>query len=443
MQGSALPNPPAVTERCDAVVLGAGISGLVSASVLLEQGCERVIIVDEYPHIGGNHIDWSSDGYTFDIGSIIFQDDSPLLKHFPELLEHYVRIDPSWSRLTPQGIVTAYPISVRDDILAAGPIEISKILASVLYARIFRRKMRNAKEFAQFWIGDRLLQRSGLDSYMTRFYGVSSDQIDIELARKRMLWISEHSSLRSLLARLVKRKQPPPTNRQLARPREGYGHLYAVAAARLAIRGASIVTHARMLRLEKRDGHFCLALDDKVILAERVISTIPLMRIEALCNLPISDKLETITLLTLYFSFSGERGFGEAILYNFSHKGAWKRLTVYSDFYGRRGDREYFAVEVIANHIQGSVVKAEKDFRDHVAANGLFAGDLKLEGSHFLENAYPIYKGRADQKAAKAIQALRAMGIESFGRQGGFNYQPTARVSTLEAEAALRRTSGL
>ena len=79
MQGSALPNPPAVTERCDAVVLGAGISGLVSASVLLEQGCERVIIVDEYPHIGGNHIDWSSDGYTFDIGSIIFQDDSPLL----------------------------------------------------------------------------------------------------------------------------------------------------------------------------------------------------------------------------------------------------------------------------------------------------------------------------------------------------------------------------
>jgi hypothetical protein len=141
----------------------------------------------------------------------------------------------------------------------------------------------------------------------------------------------------------------------------------------------------------------------------------------------------------LYFSFSGERGFTEAILYNFSHTGAWKRLTVYSDFYGRHDDREYFAVEVISNHIKGSVADAEADFRSHVAANGLFLGDLRLEGNQFLENAYPIYKDRADRTAAKAIDALKAFGIESFGRQGGFNYQPTARVSTLEAEAALRR----
>jgi hypothetical protein len=429
----------AVTDRCNAIVLGAGISGLVSASVLLKQGCGRVIIVDEYPHIGGNHIDWSSDGYTFDIGSIIFQDDSPLLKHFPELLEHYVPINPSWSRLTPQGIVTAYPLSVKDDILAAGPVEIAKILASVVYARVFRRKMRNAKEFAQYWIGDRLLQRSGLDSYMMRFYGVPSDQIGIKLAKKRMLWISEHSSLWSVLARLAQPKRSP-TNRQLARPREGDGQLYAVAAARLAERGGTIITHAKMLCLVNCGDYFCLTLDDKTILADRVISTIPIRRVETLCNLPASEMLETITLLTLYFSFAGERGFGEAILYNFSHKGAWKRLTVYSDFYGRCGNREYFAVEVISNHIQGSVEDAERDFRAHVAANQLFTGDLKLEGHQFLENAYPIYKGQADLEASRAVKALKAVGIESFGRQGGFNYQPTARVSTLEAEAALQRS---
>ncbi len=428
-----------LTERYAAIVLGAGISGLVSASVLLDQGCKRVIVVDEYPHIGGNHIDWSVNGYTFDIGSLIFQDDSPLLKHFPELLEHYVPISPSWGRLTPQGIVTAYPISIKDDILAAGPLEILKILASVIYARVFRRNMGNAKEFAQYWIGDRLLRRSGLDSYMTRFYGVSSDQIDIELARKRMLWISEHSSLRSVLARIAKPNPPPPTNRQLARPREGFAKLYAVAAAKLAERGADIVTGVKMRGLEKRGGDFGLVFDNRTILAKRIISTIPIAGVEAFCNLPASEKLETITLLTLYFSFSGERGFTEAILYNFSHAGAWKRLTVYSDFYGSHDDREYFAVEVISNHIKGSVADAEADFRSHVAANGLFLGDLRLEGNQFLENAYPIYKDRADRTAAKAIDALKAFGIESFGRQGGFNYQPTARVSTLEAEAALRR----
>jgi hypothetical protein len=431
-------NDCVLTEPYAAIVLGAGISGLVSASVLLDQGCKRVIVVDEYPHIGGNHIDWSKNGYTFDIGSIIFQDDSPLLKHFPELLEHYVPISPNWARLTPQGIVTAYPISVKDDILAAGPLEILKILASVVYARAFRRNMHNAKEFAQYWIGDRLLRRSGLDSYMTRFYGVSSDQIDIELARKRMLWISEHSSLRSVLARIAKPNPPPPTNCQLARPREGFAKLYSVAAAKLEERGADIVTGVKLRGLEKLGGDFRLVLDDRTILAKRVVSTIPISRVGALCNLPPSEKLETITLLTLYFSFSGERGFTAAILYNFSHTGAWKRLTVYSDFYGRHDDREYFAVEVISNHINGSVVDAEADFRRHVAANGLFRGDLRLEGSQFLENAYPIYRGRADVKAAKAIEVLKSFGIESFGRQGGFNYQPTARVSTLEAEAALQ-----
>jgi hypothetical protein len=37
------------------------------------------------------------------------------------------------------------------------------------------------------------------------------------------------------------------------------------------------------------------------------------------------------------------------------------------------------------------------------------------------------------------MAALRAFGVESLGRQGAFDYQPTARDTTLKAEAALRR----
>lgn len=428
-------------ERYDAIVLGAGVSGLVSASVLARQGCRQVAVVDEYAHLGGNHIDWSSGGYTFDIGSLIFQDDSPLLQHFPELLPLYVPIRPRWARLNPQGSITAYPISLRDDILGAGPLEVTRILASAVYARLFQRRMRNAREFARHWIGARLLQRSGLDSYMTRFYGIASDQIGIELARKRMQWISEHASLRALLGRLRRASPPTPTNRQLARPREGFASLYAVAAATLSARGVGFLAGAKLERIEKLDHGFVLFCDGRAIIADRIISTIPIPRLQALCGLAVSQELETITLLALYFSFDGERGFEEEIVYNFSHDGAWKRLTMYSDFYGQAHGREYFGVEVIANHIGRSVARAEADFRGHVAANGLFRGDLRLEGSQILENAYPIYRNGADESAADAVKALKAFGIESFGRQGGFNYQPTARVSTIEAEAALRRAA--
>ena len=429
------------SERYETIVLGAGVSGLVAASVLAQQGYKPVIVVDEYARIGGNHLDWSSGQYTFDIGSLIFQDDSPLLKHFPELLPHYVPISPRWARLTPQGRITAYPISVKDDILHAGPTEIARILASAAYARIFQRQMRNAREFARHWIGNRLLNRSGLDAYMARFYGVSSDQIGIELARKRMQWISEHGSLRAILRRLRRQKPQAPTNRQLVRPREGFSVLYAAAARTLSSHGVTIVTGATLERINKRGTGFVLFVDGRTIVADRIVSTIPIRRLQTLCRLPVSDQLETITLLALYFSFEGIRGFNEEIIYNFSYDGAWKRLTVYSDFYGRAHGREYFGVEVIASPNQ-SVSEAEVEFRRHVAANGLFRGDLKLEGSQFLENAYPIYRNGADESAVEAVEALTAFGIDSFGRQGGFNYQPTARVSTLEAEAALRRGNG-
>jgi putative NAD(P)-binding protein len=56
------PGETATPERYEAIILGAGISGLVSASILLSQGCRRILIADAYSHLGGNHIDWSKGG---------------------------------------------------------------------------------------------------------------------------------------------------------------------------------------------------------------------------------------------------------------------------------------------------------------------------------------------------------------------------------------------
>ncbi|MPR12758.1 NAD(P)-binding protein [Microvirga tunisiensis] len=428
-----------VVSDFDVIVLGAGITGLVSASVLSEQGYKRILVIDEYNHIGGNHIDCTFAEYTFDVGSFIFQDDSPLLRHFPELLPLYVPINPTFGRLNPQGLVTRYPISIKDDLLSAGPIELFRILTSVAFARLFRHQLNDARSFAQFWIGARLLKRSGLENYIERFHGVPAGRIDISFAEKRMGWIKEYASLTTYLRKWLKPSVKAPTNQQLARPREGFAHLYRAAAQRLESRGVHFLLGEVMQSLVKEDRTFHLRAGSQRFVASRVVSTIPIERVQGLCGMPRDRGLQTVTLISLFFSFSGKRGFSQSILFNFSHKGAWKRLTMHSDFYGRSCGREFFSVEVIADHVHGSVTAAEQDFRQHTSANGLFVGDLKLEGSHTLANAYPIYTDQADQKATKAVAALNAFGVESFGRQGGFNYQPTARVSTLEAESALRR----
>jgi hypothetical protein len=274
---------------------------------------------------------------------------------------------------------------------------------------------------------------------MKRFYGVPPAEIDIQLAQKRMLWISEHASLANLIRRLLQR-QKGPANRQLIRPKEGFSHLYKVAAERLEENGVTFILGASFQALERAEKTFSLRMSDRTVWSDRVISTIPINHVEAMCGFK-SEQLNSITLLSLFFSFSGKRGFSQPILYNFSLEGAWKRLTMHSDFYGRANGREYFAAEVIAHDVDFSVQLAEQDFRKHVQANGLFDGDLKLEGSMILENAYPIYSKRSGARAAEAICALEAFGIESFGRQGGFDYQPTARVSTIEAETVLARTA--
>ncbi len=200
--------------------------------------------------------------------------------HLPELLPLYCPISPSWGRLNPQGVVTKFPISIKDDLIAACPIEWLRILSSVLFARIFRRRLQNARDFAQYWIGARLLHRSGLGHYMKRFYGLPAEKIDIRFAEKRMLWIKEHASLRWL-----KRSVKSIPNKQLARPREGFAHLYQGAAQRLERCGVTFLLGAKMHSLQKKDGVFFLDAGGRRVAASRVVSTIPLERVQDLCGI--------------------------------------------------------------------------------------------------------------------------------------------------------------
>ena len=429
---------PGEETHSDAIVLGAGISGLVSASILSRTGARRILVIDEYDHIGGNHIERSVGPYTFDIGSLIFQDDAPLLRHFPELLPYYVPISLGFARLTPQGRISKYPISVRDDLIGAGPLEWARIGGSVFVSRLFRRAQRNANEYAQYWIGRRFLHRSGLYGYMERLFGRRPEEIDVDFAKARMFWIRQRAELRDYVRRWLK---PQPweaiKNQQLARPVEGFDWLYRKAAAGLEARGVAFKLGARLQGLSKAGQVFRLETADGAYSAPRVISTIPLNHAQRLCGFEAREALPTVTLISLFFSFSGDRGFAEPVLYNFSNTGAWKRLTVYSDFYGVRDGRMFFTAEVNADHVDGSVAQAEADFRGHVAANGLFKGDLRLEGRHVLDQAYPIYAPGASDRAKADIGMLREFGVESLGRQGRFDYQPTARVSTVDAEAKL------
>lgn len=58
----------AQTEEYDAIVIGSGIGGLVTATQLAVRGA-RIILLEKYVVPGGSSSYFLRDGYTFDVGS--------------------------------------------------------------------------------------------------------------------------------------------------------------------------------------------------------------------------------------------------------------------------------------------------------------------------------------------------------------------------------------
>jgi phytoene dehydrogenase-like protein len=83
--------------KYDAVVVGAGVSGLLSSLVLSKEG-KKVLVLEKSEHIGGNLRTYSVDGYTVDTGvhAITHVDNGPLTK----IMKKYFDVLP---KFTPYG----------------------------------------------------------------------------------------------------------------------------------------------------------------------------------------------------------------------------------------------------------------------------------------------------------------------------------------------------
>lgn len=442
-----MPSEQRVTSslQADAVVLGAGMSGLVAVKILQQTGYNNILVIDEYDRIGGNHISKNIGPYTFDIGTIIFQDDSPLMRHFPELLEAYHPIEWSISRITPDNSIRDYPISMKEEVYGGSPWVLARIIGSLLKNRARSRVFDSADSYARYWIGSELFERSGLAHYFERFYGMPATKIDPVFAEKRMDWIAQAASVSNRLRQLWRRKDKGRTgesagnaNRSFARPRSGFAELYAIAQTSLERDGATFALGQSLASVRRHGDSFTVTTGSMDVTTPRIVSTIPLDRAGQLCGATGGEQLPYSRLITLFFSFAGDRGFASTILYNFSLRGAWKRITMFSEFFGRSDGREYFGVEVVATEYGAPTAEeAAAAFQADVQRQGIFKGELAFEGAHVLDHAYPVYVHGAIAQADQMMAALKALGVETMGRQGAFDYLPTARQVTLAVEKAM------
>ncbi|MGV7032125.1 NAD(P)-binding protein [Methylobacterium symbioticum] len=430
--------------RYDVVVLGGGVSGLVSSFDLARRGY-GVCLLENYTTAGGNHISRSMSGYTFDIGAIFFWDDNPLFTMFPKIRPLCVPVDYTIQRINPGGLVTTYPYSIKDEFLSMSAMEMGRSVAHLLYAKYRYRRQNSAEDYINYYLGSFLARKSGIDKYVERFYGLHSSKISYEFAHKRMNWIGANAGLRERLKRatLPKSRRPKPFAAScIARPRSGFGEMYHLAVETLSDMGVESTFDAGVERIRRSNGHYVVETRGSTIQCDRVLSTFPLKITGALLGFEDATPPASTQMLTLFCSFEGSRNFDTTILYNFHAKGAWKRLTMHSDYYGRSDGREYFSVEVTCIGSVPAEGQAFADFAESVRSVGLFSGALDLLGSLVTDFAYPVYAIGSEASRDHYMDRIRSAGIDLVGRQGLFDYIPASDIAARKALEETGRTYG-
>ncbi|MEM1063561.1 MAG: FAD-dependent oxidoreductase, partial [Planctomycetota bacterium] len=269
------------------MVLGAGVAGLTAAEWLSEGG-SRVLVLDEFDHLGGNQRSFDFGSYTFDVGAIVFHDHAIQFRLFPGLLDVCHETPTRVGKLNPAGNFARYPLDLKRDLMDGGVGYVMRTGAEIAWSRLTAAAPRNAAEFGTWALGPSFFEASGLRNYIEEFNHAPADDVDMEFVRYRMNAIRRQASpghfARQACKAAVGRRGP--RLRSFVRPKSGFETYYRVIRDSLTARGVSFSTGCRMSRITRdADGRFSVESSSGRFSASRVVSTIPLGRVGELIGL--------------------------------------------------------------------------------------------------------------------------------------------------------------
>lgn len=416
-----------------AIVLGGGIAGLHAAGRLVDDGY-RVTLIESAHSCGGTHRSRNIGPYTFDAGSIFYEDQALIFQMAEHLREQCPQVTRKQRRIARNGQMLHYPITPREA-FSTSPWQLPASAMSMLASRLFAKRDGTLAGILHSRIGERFLIRTGLRDYITRFNHLPPEQLDEEFFFKRMGFIDQLTRTDALIRFALKTLKPSPNGGGIAapprplriRPIEGFERLFDPIVASLKARGVEFRLGEQVKEVGPAEGGgFRIASATGADTCDLCVSTIPL---DALHRMMFREPsgLTSLDMTTLFVSAATFSKAAGNVFFNFSPQGRWKRVTFYSRLYpDAPTDREFFNVEVtLAPGAPHDPEAAFADFCEHMMANGL-AEDLQLEGSTLVEQAYPLYLPGIHERIAQVIARISTTGIILGGRQGRFEYLPTS-----------------
>lgn len=424
------------------VVLGAGIAGLAAADRLSRSGW-RVRVIERHAQAGGVHRARHIGPYTYDVGSIFYEQDARIFRLAPGLSELCPQVTRVQRRIAPDGTVRHYPFEPRE-FLSRSPLRLAWFVTDLAWSRLAVRRDGTLDAISRKRLGRSFFEKTGLSSYIARFHHVSPRGIDESFFFHRMAFIERFTRPGELARQAMRSMRPsaparprPPLH---VRPRSGFEPVFDRIVGRLASEGVDFRFGEELLSLKREGSLFLVQTTAGTFPAEAVVSAIPL---DTLHRALFGDAsgLVSLDMAMLFVSAARLDARLGNVLFNFHHMGWWKRATIYSRIYPEpRIGREFLAVE--ATIPQGGAYDPQavfEDFRRHLESLGL-ADDLALEGHEHLDNCYPLYAPGTQVAVRQVLRRVAQAGVVTAGRQGRFEYLPTSsgviRRVTEELDAA-------
>jgi protoporphyrinogen oxidase len=408
-------------------VLGGGVAGVVAARELARDGSADVLLFEGERHLGGLQRSVAVGGLVFDIGAFVFDPGHPLFGSFPTLRDLFPRVDHHGFAVTPSGTLDRFPMSPRGFLRDNGVLGVLLAGGDLLASKLRHRRRDSLPSYLRYYLGERLYHACGLASYVRRFFSADEAEIDLAFARQRLGSIADECSLRRnalrVLQQLRSREEEGKRWRCHVRPPGGFGAAYAEIATVLARCGVSIHMGSPIRTIVRRDHDFLIRLDDGEFRADRIVSSIPLGAIADALSIPIARRPEYVRLYSLFFRFRGEPGYDSPFLYNFTHDGLWKRITLLSRYYGTDNGDHYLVVECTGrNGGEERLGELATAFAAHMKSLPFYDGELIYEGGTVTPHAYPICWRDGQSEVEQLRRAVLATGIEVVGRQGRFEH---------------------
>jgi protoporphyrinogen oxidase len=434
------PEPPSdgITPERPAVAIGGGPAGLTAGYLLAKQD-KPVIVLESTDQVGGIARTDVRDGYRFDLGGHRF---FTKVKEVDDLWHEIMKEEflkrPRQSRIYWNKKFLEYPLQGMDVIKKLGPVELTRVAFSYLWAVI---KPKGREDNVEQWISNRFGKRLFnlfFKTYTEKVWGVPCSEIRAEWAAQRIKGLSFFSAAKAAFLGNRGNKIKSLID-EFNYPRYGPGQMWEQMTADIKAHGGEVRLNAPVTKLRIENGRVVeVVAGGETLRPSHVISSLPLRTTVGIAEPDAPGEVRDAArglryrdLLTVLLVFEGQDLFPDNWIYihepgvqvgriqNFK---SWSPWMVPNDTDASIG-MEYFCFEgdELWNMSDDDLVEMAKG---EIEQLGLAkAKDVKFGFAVRVLKAYPIY----DAEYAERVATIRGWleGIENLqqvGRNGLHRY---------------------